>query len=213
MAVGDLQRAVRVVRHHASAWGLDPHRVGVLGCSAGGLLASFVATTSGSSKEQESADNMFAPSNDMIDQATSARPDLLVLVYPVTRPLCVAEWRDAAVRDARFGSSAKPGSSAKTRHPASATNQTMQDFDTVARVSDSHPPTFLAHSTEDTGLLAAEHTEAYFAALTRCGVRECQMVCEDFGEHGCALVRASTLPASLPPCLLPGCSRSSGLRQ
>lgn len=69
----DVQRAIRYVRAHAKEWNLDPHRIGVLGFSAGGHLASTAAT-------HFDAGN--ANAEDMIDRV-SCRPDLSILIYPV----------------------------------------------------------------------------------------------------------------------------------
>ncbi|MDF3056510.1 MAG: endo,4-beta-xylanase [Rariglobus sp.] len=70
---GDVQRAIRFVRAHAAAWGLDGARIGVMGSSAGGHLASYAMT------HHETGD---AGEEDPID-AFSSRPDLGVLCYPV----------------------------------------------------------------------------------------------------------------------------------
>jgi acetyl esterase/lipase len=71
-AAADLRRAVRWVRAHAAEYGVDPHRLGVMGFSAGGELVSLVADN------PEPA----PPSKpDAIDKQ-SARPDFQVLVYP-----------------------------------------------------------------------------------------------------------------------------------
>ncbi|MEV0231782.1 alpha/beta hydrolase [Nonomuraea sp. NPDC050786] len=71
----DAARAVRWVRHHATANGVDPARVGVLGFSAGGHLAGLLATETGTMLPE-------GP-HDAVDQA-DARPGLAVLCYPVT---------------------------------------------------------------------------------------------------------------------------------
>ncbi|MEI9927540.1 MAG: alpha/beta hydrolase [Sphingomonas sp.] len=70
-AVADAARAVRWVRAHAAEYGVDPHRVGLMGFSAGGELVSLVA------------DNPLPPvaHPDAIDRE-SARPDFQVLIYP-----------------------------------------------------------------------------------------------------------------------------------
>lgn len=68
----DLQRALKVVRSHASEWKLDPNRVGVLGFSAGGHLSAAASTRF---REQ------VYPRVDAVDDL-SARPDFAVLIYP-----------------------------------------------------------------------------------------------------------------------------------
>ncbi|QYE36573.1 alpha/beta hydrolase [Polymorphobacter sp. PAMC 29334] len=71
-AAADARRAVRWVRAHAAEYGVDPHRVGLMGFSAGGELVSMVAD----------APAPPTPANaDTIDRL-SARPDFQVLVYP-----------------------------------------------------------------------------------------------------------------------------------
>lgn len=69
----DVNRAIRTVRAHAADWKLDPDRIGVLGFSAGGHLASTAVT-------HFDAGN--ADAEDPIDRVSS-RPDFGVLIYPV----------------------------------------------------------------------------------------------------------------------------------
>ena len=69
----DAQRAIRMVRQRAAEWNIDPERVGILGFSAGGHLASTAATMFDDGKAD-------APDN--IDRLSS-RPAFAVLVYPV----------------------------------------------------------------------------------------------------------------------------------
>jgi acetyl esterase/lipase len=68
----DVQRALGVVRHRASEWGLDPNRIGVLGFSAGGNLAALAST------------NYEKRTYEAIDEAdkVSCRPDFSILIYP-----------------------------------------------------------------------------------------------------------------------------------
>lgn len=71
-AFRDAQRAMRVVRHHAKEWNIDPKRVGIMGFSAGGHLA--VRTSAQSDKQSyETVDE--------IDKL-SCRPDFCILIYP-----------------------------------------------------------------------------------------------------------------------------------
>jgi len=69
----DAQRAIRTVRSRAKEWGVDPNRIGIIGFSAGGHLASSAATHFNES---------FYEAKDAIDRV-SCRPDFAVLVYPV----------------------------------------------------------------------------------------------------------------------------------
>lgn len=71
--LNDAARAVRLVRSRAAEWQIDPHRVGIIGSSAGGHLASTLAT------HFDAGD---ANSTDTIEQQSS-RPDAAVLCYPV----------------------------------------------------------------------------------------------------------------------------------
>ena len=68
----DLQRTMGLVRLHAKAWHIDPHKVGVLGFSAGGFLAAEIST-----RYQR---RLYAPVDDADKE--SARPDFAVLLYP-----------------------------------------------------------------------------------------------------------------------------------
>lgn len=81
-ALQDGQRAMRFVRSRAREWGVDPHRVGIMGFSAGGEVAAMVSAAPGAGKED---------SADAVDRQ-SARPDFQALVY--SGPLGI---RNAAV--------------------------------------------------------------------------------------------------------------------
>lgn len=71
-ALQDAQRAVGLVREHAAEWGIDPHRVGVLGFSAGGHLAAAIST--------HFDRRLYDPVDDA--DKLSCRPDFAVVVYP-----------------------------------------------------------------------------------------------------------------------------------
>jgi acetyl esterase/lipase len=71
-ALQDAQRAMGIVRMHAAEWHIDPHRVGVLGFSAGGHLAAAVSTH---------YDQRLYPAIDAADQQ-SCRPDFAIVIYP-----------------------------------------------------------------------------------------------------------------------------------
>jgi acetyl esterase/lipase len=68
----DAQRTLKLVRSHAAEWRIDPHKVGVLGFSAGGYLVAEVSTRFNA--------RLYAP----IDAAEqeSSRPDFAIAIYP-----------------------------------------------------------------------------------------------------------------------------------
>jgi acetyl esterase/lipase len=68
----DAQRALGIVRHHAGEWGIDPHRIGVLGFSAGGNLTARLSANCAT---------RIYPKVDDAD-AVSCRPDFQLLIYP-----------------------------------------------------------------------------------------------------------------------------------
>src|SRR5204862_3028506 len=69
----DAARAIRTVRARASEWNLDPERIGVLGFSAGGHVASTIATHFDAGKA-DAADPL---------ERVSSRPSVAILIYPV----------------------------------------------------------------------------------------------------------------------------------
>lgn len=66
----DGQRAIRIVRNRAKEWGIDPKKIGIMGFSAGGHLASTLST--------HFNEKVYEPQD-----TTSARPDFSLLIYPV----------------------------------------------------------------------------------------------------------------------------------
>jgi acetyl esterase/lipase len=72
----DGQQAVRILRSHADAWHLDPHRIGILGFSAGGHLAVTL------SQHFDDPHILSTPAASEVDTKISARPDFVMLIYP-----------------------------------------------------------------------------------------------------------------------------------
>ena len=87
MALEDAQRAMGLVRLHATEWHIDPHKVGVLGFSAGGHLVAAMSTH---------FEKRIYSVLDVADKEC-CRPDFAVAVYPGHLSLSSAEW------DARQG--------------------------------------------------------------------------------------------------------------
>lgn len=119
----DGSQAIRLVRDHARAWRIDPHRVGIMGFSAGGHLAASVAT-------RFDAGDPTAPGR---VARQGSRPDFLVLAYPVTAlTLPVADWGGGdSLRAAPTG-------------PPLVTR-----FSSVDQVTPQTPPTFLVQAEDD----------------------------------------------------------------
>src|ERR1700728_652181 len=82
MALEDAQRTMGLVRLHAAEWHIDPHKIGVLGFSAGGHLSAAVST--------HFAKRLY-PAVDAADKE-SCRPDFAVPIYPGHLSLSAAEW-------------------------------------------------------------------------------------------------------------------------
>jgi beta-galactosidase len=97
-ALPDVLRAIRLVRSKSSQWGVDPQRIGVLGFSAGGELA----TLAGLQFQPGKAD---AP--DPIDRLSS-RPDFQVLLYPAIKTLELHPPKDAPPAFLLAGSEDEP---------------------------------------------------------------------------------------------------------
>ncbi|QEH37438.1 Acetylxylan esterase precursor [Aquisphaera giovannonii] len=136
----DARRAIRMIRFRAKEWEVDPGRVGVLGFSAGGHLASTLATHYRDAHEVP---------GDAINGFTE-RPDVAVLVYPVISLNTDFAHRGSAVN--LLGKDAKP------EDLAALSNETQ--------VTDNTPPTFLVHTLADTGV-PVENSLAFAAALRK----------------------------------------------
>lgn len=155
----DAARAVRLARSRAAEWGVDPQRVGVLGFSAGGHLASTVGT------HFDAGD---ASAQDPVDRASS-RPDFLVLAYPVitlTNP-----YTHAGSRKNLLGDAPDP--------------QLVEDLSNDKQVTARTPPTFLVHTTEDKAV-PPENSVLFYLALRRHNI-PAEMHLYEKGAHGVGL--------------------------
>jgi len=169
--LNDAQRAIRMVRSRAKEWKVDPARIGILGFSAGGHLASTAGTH---------FDKGNAGAKDPIDRV-SCRPDFMVLVYPVislTEPF------------AHTGS----GRNLLGKNPEKGL---LEKLSNEKQVTPETPPTFLVHTYEDTGV-PAENSIYFYLALRRAEV-PAEMHLYLKGRHGFGLGRnvgaASNWPA------------------
>ena len=146
MALEDAQRTMGLVRSHAAEWHIDPHKIGVLGFSAGGHLSAAIST--------HFAKRLY-PAVDNADKE-SCRPDFAVSIYPGHLSLSAAEW------DAKQGSK-----KFVVPHPANAdTELTLNPEMPVTRQT---PPTFLLQA-EDDHVDNVDDSLAYYIALKKAGV-------------------------------------------
>jgi acetyl esterase/lipase len=151
----DGQRAMRIVRKNAKAWGIKPDHIGIMGFSAGGHVASTVGT-------HFDAGN--AKANDPIEQVSS-RPDFMILIYPV---ITMGEKGHAGSRNTLLGP-----------------NPTQAEIDFVSnekQVTADTPPAFLAHSKKDSAVSVA-NSQMFYDALIKNKVKATFLELST-GEHG-----------------------------
>jgi len=116
----DAQEAMRVIRRNAAAWKIDPKRVGVIGFSAGGHLASTIST--------HYADKVY----DVKDNV-NARPDFSLLIYPVISMDTAITHRGS--RNNLIG--------------IDPTEKNVLRFSNEKQITRDTPPAFLVHSSDD----------------------------------------------------------------
>jgi acetyl esterase/lipase len=166
----DAQRALRLVRSNAAQWAVDPSRVGLLGFSAGGHLVSTAATHF----------DLGDPSAADPVERQSARPDFLVLCYPVVTlkpPLA-----HVGSREHLLGPGADPA--------------LVESLSNETQVTPETPPTFLWHTDEDTAV-PPENSILFYEALRRAAV-PAELHVFTRGRHGIGLApdhAASAWPA------------------
>jgi acetyl esterase/lipase len=166
----DGQRAIRTVRARAAKWNLDPAKIGVMGFSAGGHLASTLATH---------FDNGQSDAVDAIDRASS-RPDFLILCYPVIS--MTESYMHRGSRENLLGKGADEALAANLSNEKQVTAQT--------------PPTFIFQTDADKPV-PAENCVAFYLALRRSGVPAELHIYQD-GTHGVGLAREVPATSTWP---------------
>lgn len=157
--LGDAQRALRWVRSRAGQYGIQPDRIGIMGFSAGGHLASSAATL---------FDRGQAGAADAIDRLSS-RPDFAVLGYPVIS--MTTEYVHQGSKNNLLGENPDPALAAH--------------LSTELQVTPETPPVFLFHTNED-AVVPAENSVLFYLALRRAKI-PAELHIYERGPHGVGL--------------------------
>jgi len=166
----DAARAVRTVRARAREWKLDPARVGIIGSSAGGHLASTLLTHFDAGK----------PDAEDIVERQSSRPDLGILCYAV---ITMGQFTHLGSRYNLLGPNPSPELIGELSNELHVTKQT--------------PPCFIWHTFEDRAV-PVENSLQFAEALRKAGVRFDLHIYEK-GDHGLGLGSSQWDPAHRHP--------------
>lgn len=163
----DAQQAIRVVRQRATEWKIDPAKIGIMGFSAGGHLAATASTLFD--------ENVYTPTD-----ATSARPDFSILIYPVIS-------MDSAIthQGSRLFLLGK-----------NPDKKTVDRFSNELQVTQKTPPAFMVHSIDD-NVVPVQNSINYALAMKQHNV-PCELHLYQSGGHGYGLGRGSNTETSWP---------------
>ncbi|OPH51135.1 esterase [Paenibacillus ferrarius] len=155
----DAQRAIRMIRHRGTEWNIDPERIGMLGFSAGGHLASMAGTH---------FDNGNPQANDPIERYSS-RPDALVLCYPL---ITMGEFTNVSCKSVLMGERQND-------------RALIELLSSEKQVTEETPPTFM-WITADDPVVQAENCLMFATALRKARV-SFEMHLFESGPHGLGL--------------------------
>jgi acetyl esterase/lipase len=181
----DAQRAIRMVRARAAEWGVDPDRIGILGFSAGGHLASTAATHFDEGK---------ADATDPIERVRS-RPDFAILCYPVISFVTPAVH--AGSRSSLLGENPDP--------------KLVESLSGELQVTPRTPPTFLWH-TDDDEAVPVENSVLFFQAMKRAKVPG-ELHVFAHGKHGVGLAPDDPVLSQWPHLCAQWMERAGFLRK
>ena len=158
VSLDDAQRAIRLVRLHAEKWNVAEDEIGIMGFSAGGHLASTAGTH---------FNKIVSESDDLHE--ISARPDYMILIYPVIT-------MDSL--HTHMGS--------RTRLIGASPGQELTDlYSNETQITEDTPPTFLVHSSDDEAV-PVTNSLMFYKALVEKGI-SAEMHIYPKGGHGYAL--------------------------
>jgi acetyl esterase/lipase len=165
----DAGRAIRTIRARAAEWQLDPHRIGILGFSAGGHVASTIGTHFDAGKPDDA---------DPIERVNS-RPDVMLLIYPV---ITMRDFAHRGSRQLLLGENP----------PASLVALLSNE----ERVTKETPPAFLVHTANDP-TVPVENSLNFAAALRKAGV-PFELHIYERGPHGFGLGGSDPILSTWP---------------
>jgi acetyl esterase/lipase len=168
----DAQRAIRTVRARAAGWKIDPQKIGIMGFSAGGHLASTAGTHFDKGNPQ---------AKDPIERV-SCRPDFMILCYPVIA----------------FGEPYTHRGSQRNLIGNDPDPELVRSLSSEKQVTAETPPTFLFHTDEDTGV-PAENSVFFYLALRRAKV-PAELHVYRRGRHGLGLAPKTPGTSTWPRC-------------
>lgn len=164
----DAQRAMRLVRYHAKEWNINPDKIGIMGFSAGGHLASSLSTHF----------DYGNPSADDPVERISCRPDFSILIYPVIS--FTSETQHKGSRRAIAGDVEK----------------LMEYYSSELQVKKDTPPAFLIHASDDKGV-PVDNSISYYMALQKNNI-PAEMHIYPYGGHGFSLAIGKGYLSSWP---------------
>ena len=158
----DGTRAIRYIRAHAADWKIDPHRVGMIGSSAGGHLTSTVIThfDAGDSKAVD------------VIERESSRPDIAILCYPV---ITLGNLAHGGSKRALLG----------TNLPPEKIEELTRELSNELQVKKDTPPCFLWSTFEDK-TVPVENTLQFADALRKAQI-PFELHVYEKGPHGLGL--------------------------
>lgn len=158
----DAQQAIRWVRTNAAQYGIDRNKIGIMGFSAGGHLASTAATHFNFKADAAN------------DDTTSARPDFAILIYPVIT----------------FDSSFGHKGSRNNLVGANASKEKFDFYSNELQVTSTTPPTFLIHASDD-ATVPVENSIRFYQACIKNKV-PAEMHIYPKGGHGFGMYNKTT---------------------
>jgi acetyl esterase/lipase len=131
----DAQEAIKYIRENAVKWNIDTNKVGIMGFSAGGHLASTVATHFNKSFIENNTN-------------TNLKPDFQILIYPV-----ISMQDNLTHKDSR-----------KKLLGSNPTKESIDFFSSELQITDNAPPAYITHAADDV-TVDVDNSIQYFEAL------------------------------------------------